>query len=55
MKREEGFSTGEATADEKQIAKNVIAQNMGAMSSLQDLKSKIDYVMKHRLSESVEL
>jgi hypothetical protein len=52
---EEGFSTGEATADEKQIAKNVIAQNMGAMSSLQDLKSKIDYVMKHRLSESVEL
>lgn len=51
----EGFSTHDATANEMKNAKNAINQNMSAMNSLHDLKSKIDYVMKHRLNSDVVL
>jgi len=51
----EGFSTHEASAGERQTASDSIAQNMDTVNSMQDLKSKIEYVMKTNLNKSVEL
>ncbi|MHA1613301.1 MAG: portal protein [Candidatus Thorarchaeota archaeon] len=53
--QESGLATHEATSGELKDAKSTIAQNMNMMNSLHDLKSKLGYVIKHRLNQSVEL